>query len=322
MGIIRAMPSSFFTKLQLNNWYLKEGLSTYQISEICGCNPKTAYYWLKLFQIPTRPRKIIQSSKKLIQSLYDQGNSMASIGKKLGCTSAAILRKMKKYKIKPRSSWEANIIHKRTNFSGILTEKAYLIGFRIGDLNTKNSRNFVKIKSSTTKNEQLQLMKQLFTKYGPVWIGKNLYKNRVVYNFATSLNKSFNFLIPKLKNIPRWIMKNNEYFYSFFAGYCDAEGSIGIYNNMAKLRVGSYDKTLLKQAHKKLLSLGIKNTFILETRAGIQTNGAKHNGNFWRIGVSEKKSLFICLTQLLFYFRHPNRIKMAKLALRNLLSRL
>lgn len=315
------MPSSFFTKSQLKNWYLKEKLSTYQISEICGCDPKTVYWWLKLFQIPTRPRKVIHTSKEIIEALYNQDYSMADIGKKLGCCPAAVLKKMRKYKIKSRSSWETNIIHKRLNFSGNLIEKAHLIGFRIGDLHVTKSLNFINISSSTTKIDQLTMMKKLFAKYGPIWIGKTIYKNRGVFNFATSLNKSFDFLLPKYQQIPKWIFKEIRNFWAFFAGYSDAEGSIGIYNKMARFRIGSYDKKILKQIHNKLLLFGINNSFKLETEAGIHS-GVKHNGDFWRIGVSEKKSLFICLTQLLLYFRHPNRIKMAKLSLRSLLSRL
>lgn len=315
------MPSSFFTKQQLANYYLKEGLSTYQIAEICNCNPKTVYLWLKIFKIPTRPRKIIHTSKEIIQSLYNQGLSMASIGKKLGCVPSAVFKKIRKYHIKSRACWETNIIHKRSNFSGNLIEKAHLIGFRIGDLNVKKSLNFININSSTTKADQLTMMKQLFAKYGPIWIGKTMYKNHEVFSFCTSLNKTFDFLLPKYQLIPAWILKENKNFWAFFAGYADAEGTIGIYNKMAKFRIGSYDKKILKQIHDKLLLLKINNSFNLETKAGLYS-GEKHNGDFWRIAVAEKKSLFICLTQLLFYFRHANRIKMAKLALRNLLSRL
>ncbi len=312
------MPSSFFTKQQLSNWYLKEGLSTYQISEICDCDAKTVYYWLKSFQIPTRPRKVIHTSKELIESLYNQGLSMASIGKKLGCCSAAVLRKIRKYNIKSRSCWESNIIHKRLNFSGSLIEKAHLIGFRIGDLHITKSLNFIHVSSNTTKIDQLIMMKKLFAKYGPIWIGKTIYKNRKVFTFATSLNKSFDFLTIKFKNIPKWIVEDEECFFAFFAGYTDAEGSIGIYNKMTRFRVGSYDKKILSKIHNKLLALQIQNSFNLETPAGKN----KQNGDFWRISLSEKMATFKCLSRLFPYLRHFNRVKMAKLALKNLLSRL
>ena len=248
---------------------------------------------------------------------------MREIGEKLGCVPAAIQKKMKKYGIKARNCWEANVVHKRENFSTNKQEKAYLIGFRIGDLNVKQRsiNSFIVIKSNTTKKEQIQLKKQLFGKYGPIWISRSK-NNQDVYHFSTSLNNSFSFLLKKHRFIPEWILEKDCYFFSFFAGYTDAEGSIGIYNNMAKFRVGSYDKDLLKQIHKRLLNLKIKNSFLLETRAGTSYKGIKLNGDFWRISVMDKWAVFSCLSRLMPYLKHGKRIKRAKLAISNVLQRI
>ena len=315
------MPSSFFTRDQLYDWYRTKQLSTYSIAEICGCDPKTVYFWLKKFNISTRPKKLVPVTRERLQYLYESGLSMNQIGKSLGCTAAAVFQKMRGFGINSRTPWESNIIHNRYDFSGDQIEKSYLIGFRIGDLNVSRKRNdtFIIVKSSTTLKVQLDLMKSIFSSYGPIWVGKS----KGVYNFCTSLNSSFAFLIPKHVYIPRWILNLDNYFFGFLAGYSDAEGSIGIYDGRARFKIGSYDKDLLGQIHEKLLSLKINNSFLLETKKGIVNNsGIKNNGDFWRVSVNGRFALFACLASLLPLLKHSKRREKAKQALRNVLSRI
>jgi transposase-like protein len=318
------MPSSFFTKSQLQDLYSSKRLSTCAIAKICGCNPKTVYYWLNRYSIPTRPRKVIPVSRKQLQCLYESGLSMAQIGRSIGCTAAAVLRKMRDFGIDSRAPWQSNIIHKRFNFSGNLSEKSYLIGFRTGDLNVVRRLNSgsIIVKSNTTRRAQLELMKSLFHKYGPVWISRAK-QQKGVYYFSTSLNSTFSFLSPKHKAIPHWILFSSERFFSFFAGYTDAEGTIGVYDNRARFRIGSYDKTILRDIHNKLLSLGIQNSLKLEAPKKVSSSyGQSRNDDFWRIGLADRYAVFACLSRLLPYLRHTKRRRDVLLALTNVVSRM
>lgn len=316
------MPSSFFTSAQLRKLYAYNHLSTYDIAEKLNCDPKTVYYWLKKYNIPTRPRKIIPVNKDELAQLYKSGLSLKEIGKYLNCTAPAVLRKCRKFGISTRFPWEANIIHPRTNFSNDPKEKAYLIGFRIGDLNVKQASLYssIKVKSNTTQSVQARLLKNLFSKYGPVWISQPKSLPKVFY-FTTLLNNSFSFLIPKYSSIPNNILKSKIMFFAFFAGYTDAEGSIRIYDNRARFRIGSYDKDILSQIHKMLISLNIKNTFHLETKAG--KHGKRiHNGDFYRVNLNDRAAINLCLNLLLPYLKHERRRQDVILALENVQARL
>ncbi len=318
----RYMPSSFFGRNQLQQWYVQDGLSTYGISEKVGCDPKTVYYWLKEYSISTRPRKIIPTSKTDLVKLYRLNLSLKDIGKQIGCTPSAVLRKFRKFGINTRTPWEASTFHIKHNFSNNLLEKAYLIGFRIGDLNVvrRSSLSSIIVKSNTTKVEQATLLKKLFSKYGPIWISRP--KSRLsVYHFTATLNDSFSFLLPKHTSIPVWIVRSKNLFLSFLAGYSDAEGSIGIYDGRASFRIGSYDKIILNQIHELLIKYRIRNTIILETKAGKYGNRVL-NGDFYRVSIRDKMALKLCLSELLPYLKHKNRIKCARLALKNVHSRM
>lgn len=314
--------SSFFTSSELRDLYLNQHLSTYDIAEKFGCDPKTVYYWLKKFNIPTRPRKVILINKEKLEKLYESGFSLKEIGNQLGCNASAVLKKFGKFNIKTRTSWENNIIHKKTNFSNDSIEKAYLVGFRTGDLNVRqlSALSSITVKSNTTHLVQVELMKKLFSKYGPVWVGqpKNPQK---VFHCTISLNNSFSFLIPRHYSIPNYIMRSRKTFLAFLAGYTDAEGTIRIYNNTARFRIGSYDKNILLQIHNRLLALTIQNTFHLERPAG-QYGKLIHNGDFYRVTIAGKTALKLCLTLLLPYLKHGRRRQDAILALQNVQSRL
>lgn len=316
------MPSPYFNKKTLKHLYINRHLSTYSIADRFGCDPKTVYRWLKIYKVPARPRKLIPISKAELMYYYKKGLSLGAIGDKYNCCATTILKKFRKYDIQTRKPWENNTIHIKNNFSGNLLEKAYLIGFRIGDLgvNQKSSNSSVVIKSNTTKKEQVRLLRQMFSKYGPVWISKSPSRKNV-YHFTATVNNSFLFLMPKHKTIPRWITKSKKLFLNFIAGYVDAEGSFGVYNKRAVFRVGSYDSKILKQINNFFIQQNIKSTCLLEKKSGIY---GKHklNKDFYRTCVREKYSLYTLFNQLVPLLKHKNRIKCAKFALANVVSRM
>tara|TARA_Y100000310_G_C20590298_1_gene767623 strand:+ start:270 stop:1352 length:1083 start_codon:yes stop_codon:yes gene_type:complete len=299
-------------KKYLRELYLNKKLSTYKIANIFNCGARTVYSKLIENGIKTRPIKRIMISKKKLFDLYHhQKLSYSQIANKYSCSPSIIFDMMKKYKIIPRDASESNTIYPKFTFSGDLIEKAYLIGFRLGDLNVTKKHYLIYVKSNTTKNAQVKLMKQIYSKYGYLRIKKY---QKGVFNMECSLNGSFNFLIPKIDFIEDWIVKEDNYFAAFLAGYMDAEGNIGVYSNRARVRIGSCDKGILDQIHYKLNELKIQNTYRLEMPATI----GRYNKDFLRVNISKKEDILKLFKLVKPYLKHQKRWEDLKKAEKNI----
>lgn len=312
------------SKQELKDLYFRNKLSCNKIARRFNCNIKTLRKKIRTYKIVLRPNKKIIISQKALENLYHKEKlSLKTIGKLYDLVPAAVLKKMRKLNIPLRASWEGNILHPKKPFNGSLEEKAYLLGFRLGDLGVKQTSKLsrsVQVKSNTTKPEQIFLMKELFSKYSQVWISGPSAKG--VFYFTTLLHPSFDFLVPKKDCMPDWIENNINLSTAFIAGYTDAEGSIGIYDGRAKFRIGSYDLGILKQIHKQFKKLAAKSILRLERPKGYtDKRGITQNGDFWRICINEKSSLMKIFNLLLPYMKHQKRIRNLLEARANILQR-
>jgi len=306
-------------KGELENLYIKKKLSAYKIAKLYNCSSGTIYHKLKKFGMLIRPLKRVSIKRDRLYDLYfNKRLSLAAISKLYGCNPVTIFKKMKKYELSRRTSWETNEKHPKYNFSGNLDEKAYLLGFRAGDLGVRKTSEItgtIHVACSSTKLAQVQLIENLFKKYGPVWISKP--NKRGVQSVDTLINSSFSFLLLKEDKISSWILKNKKYFVAYLAGYTDAEGSIGIYDNRAKFRIGSYDIGILREITKTLTNQGIKAILKLERKKETR----KLNGDFWRITINEKNSLTSLFQLIRLHLKHSDRIKAMERAIKNIEER-
>lgn len=298
------------SKQELENLYFRRKLSCNNIAKYFNCSIKTLRKRIRLYGIKLRPNKNVTIDIKVLKNLYHKRKfSLKRIGQLHHLTPTAVLKKMKKMNISLRTSWENNIIHPKKSFNGSLEEKAYLIGFRLGDLGvTQKSKlsGSIIVKSNTTKPEQITLMNNLFSPYSHVWISGPVAKG--VFHFTTLLDSSFDFLIPKNDAVPKWIRNNINFSSAFIAGYTDAEGNIGVYGGQARFRIGSYDIGILKWIHEFFRRLGFKSNIRLEQQKGfIDKRGLIHNGDFWRVSVNEKNSLLKLFDLLFPYMKHQKR---------------
>jgi hypothetical protein len=249
-------------------------------------------------------KKVPISKDNLVELYQTKKYSLMKIGKIYGITPSAVFRKVQRTHIKLRNSWDTNTKHERKRFTGTRTEKAYLIGFRLGDLGVRQKSKITKsvlVGSNTTKPEQVKLIKTLFSRYSYVWVSK---PSKIgVICMSTLLHPSFSFLLPKNDLIENWILQSSSYTAAFVAGYTDAEGSFGVYNRRAKFRLGSYDKGILKQTDIWLKSKNIKSIFELER---IKKKG--QNKDYWRITINEAKSLLKLYKEIFPYMKHGKRI--------------
>jgi len=291
-------------KGELEKLYSLRGLSTYKIAALLGCNVHSVTNRMKKLGIKARPIKKPDIDKETLLVLYQKNRlSLKKIGDIYKMTPSGVLKRMRKFDLTVRNSWETNVIHVKRPFSESNTEKAYLIGFRIGDLgvrlSSRRTRN-IRVNSNTTKEDQAELIRGLFRNYSDVWISKP--NGRGVISTSTILHPSFSFLLPKNDLVEEWIKNNEQYMSAFVAGYVDAEGSFGVYNNRARFRLGSYDKNILKEIVCWLKGHGIKTPFLLERK-----QQDKQNHDFWRLAVNEGKSL-LCLFSLIYtYMKHKKR---------------
>lgn len=322
-GIIARHPKSkiVIQKNDLKNFYLKQKLSTYGVAKIFNCSPTAIYNYLKLYSIQTRPLKRVEITKSALEELYIYKKyPFSKIAKIYKCNTVCILNKMRKFGIISRSISEANTRYPKNNFSGDLREKAYMIGFRLGDLRVRKSVNLIKAGCGTTKEDQINLIKSLFKKYGHVWVSA---RNKIgVVQVDASLNSSFDFLLPKHKSIPRWILEDELVFLNFLAGYTDAEGNIQISQNRAKFRIRTYDKKILHDLNNGLNKLGVRGLFGLESNAGISKKGVRRNKDCWAFSINERKSLLKIFEYLQPLLRHKKRKKDLEKGLKNVVLRL
>lgn len=168
------------SKDELEELYVHQKLNTYQIAEKLNCSQATIWKKLIKYAIPRRtPHELtsnIPSKDELFHLYINKKLSTWKIEKEYGYSRGTIHRKLKEYGIKTRDLATANIKYEKLDFSGNLIEKAYIIGFRLGDLRVrkyyKNSKTIC-VGCSSTIPEQITLIKQLFSEYGHVWINKS-----------------------------------------------------------------------------------------------------------------------------------------------------
>ena len=318
------------SKKELRNLYFKNKLSMFQIANKLGCTHSAIVYKFKKFGLKSRGHigltKPIKLTKKGFKYLYHQkGLSLKKIASIVHCGESGLERRFKNYNLISRGNKNRTCKYKKKDFSGDLIEKAYLIGFRLGDLNVMKRISVIQVRCSTTIPEQSRLIKNLFVRYTTPYITK---AKRGTYEIVCLVNRSFDFLLPKEDKIPKWINSNKEYFFSFLAGYSDAEGSFYIRKNKGKNPIGIFEiqtqqKNVIIQIWKNLQKYEIEapSSSISKMAGYIAPSGSKNNRDVWRITVARKYSLWKLINSLSIYVKHQKKIKDIEKVKRNLLSR-
>ncbi len=321
-GIKRRNPKKkkVFSRELLEELYLNKKYSISRIAKELGCGHATIWHRLEEYKIQKRKLARCQIGRQQLHHLYlNKKFSQSRIAELLGCSPWVISNKLNKFELRKRNASEAGMIYERRDFSNNPIEKAYLIGFRLGDIHGKRRSIYsIGLNSSTTKREQLELMCSLFEKYAHVQTSAS----KGTFSFSCILNNSFSFLEPKEDKLSKWILDSNENFFSFLAGYTDAEGNIGVYSGRARYRLGSYDKNILKHIYDKLNALKIKTNIRLESPKGYTRRGVVNHNDFWRISINYKDSLLRLFKKLEPYLKHKKRVRDMEKAKENVLQRM
>ena len=310
----------------LKKLYLENKMSTYQIAKYYKCSQATIWGLLHEYSILLRrPGNYLEIPYSTLKELYiDKKMSSRKIAKIYNCAYSTIDRKIKNYGFKVRNRAQSRVIYPRRSFSGDLLEKAYLIGFSMGDLRIrkiyKNSETIV-VDCASTKSHQIKLIENLFKPYGRVWVSKIDKKGK--RQIQAQLNLSFHFLLNLDSNIDYWILNNKNYFSAFLGGFTDAEGSFFISSGKAFYSLGNYDKRILNQIYKKLIELGI---YCSKPRSdnlkGYRDNqGYIRKQNYWSLRINRKQNLIQIFELFGPYLKHEKkRVDMDKVKM-NIMER-
>lgn len=267
--------------------------------------------------------KITIPKNDLIKLYYKQNKSKYEIGKIYNCSFKTVLNRMRDFGMKPLSRSIMQSKYKKKNFSGKKEEEAYLIGFRLGDLNvyqTVSHSDVIVVRCHTTREEQLDMIKGLFEQYGKVTIGGKNEKNSKYINCF--LNRSFSFLLPKEDSIANWIAEESSYSNYFAAGYIDAEANIGIYDGRARFKIDSYDKNIIFWLYKWLQKNKVlcPKPKLIGKKGQIydKKKGYKYNKDLWRVRVSNMNSLNNLLGILKPILKHRKRLSDLNKCIKNI----
>lgn len=253
-------------------------------------------------------RKGIKTTKEQLSQWYcDERKTTTEIADLLKVNQVTVIYWMNHFGIPRRSHSEALTKTLRADFSGDLKEKAYLLGFRLGDLHVyqvKEGGETIRIVCASGRMAQIQLIRSLFEEYGHIKITPKIDGNTMI---SCYVNMSFDFLLPKQDAIEKWILADDKHGLAFLAGYIDAEGSFGIDSNgSGNLKIESYDVTILHQLHEILTRLDVlcPPSNLIKNK---ETASQKLNHDLWRLGVYRKTSLDRLCFLLEPYLRHEQR---------------
>lgn len=273
------------------------------------------------------------SAHDILYELYLNKNfSQSKIGELFDVQRQTVRRWLDRLKIpvKERADVVSEVLtkYKRTPFSNDLTEKAYLLGLRYGDISAQKHGRHIRAYVATSHPAMLQLFNDSFKKYSKIRFYPKFRKIRKLYDWCiyVDLDNSFSFLLNKNINIPTWILDNNKFFFAFLSGYFDSEGCISIYYSK-KWRyrniqwiIKSNDKLILESIIKKFQSLGFDLRYPkLDKKAG--TKQDKHNKNvgylykkdYWSIQTSKKSQIFDILNKM--NLKHKEKIAKYRLSI-------
>lgn len=264
----------------------------------------------------------IQIPRDKLEFLYlREFKSLPAIGRIYNCSWMTVQARLKEFNISLRSPSASHMRYRKFDFSEDLIEKAYLLGFRLGDLNaytTNKNSELIVVRCNTTQDVQIELIEKIFSKYGRVTasIGKHS------TNVNCFLNKTFDFLLPKYKIMPTWLKKSNDITASFIAGYTDAEGNFILNQRKARFKIDSYDKEILSFIFEWLKKNKINAKFRLIASKGlVREDGSKFNSDLWRLNINNALSLLNFIKILKPFIKHETRSKHMKICEENILER-
>mgnify|MGYP001566595845 CR=1 FL=1 len=128
------------------------------------------------------------------------------------------------------------------------------------------------------------------------------------------LNSSFEFLIQKPKEIPEFIISDNQLFFAFLAAYADCEGNWHISKSHDKFvrftfRLRSSDKIILENIKSKLESINYTPSLNIERKKGTILGYGVYSDDFYSLTLGKEEEVIRLIQKLLPFSKHNEKIK-------------
>ncbi|OGG58983.1 hypothetical protein A2765_03865 [Candidatus Kaiserbacteria bacterium RIFCSPHIGHO2_01_FULL_56_24] len=257
-----------------------------------------------------------------LRVLYAKKNwSPRKIGARFGCDAVTIRSRLKEAGILLKTKSAAQTRYPKYDFSGTDTQRAYILGFRYGDLNVyrpQATSEILVVRCHSTHVAQEIVFTQIFKRYGKITFSRNARSTHM----NCYLNMSFSFLLEKYnEREQKWLLVDRNRMRAFIAGYVDAEGTFGLNQGRGRFKIDSYDVAILQDVHQFLLGQGIRSKLRLILGKGITRWGQPWRSDLWRLTVNEAGSLEMLIHAILPYCIHSKRLRDAKIVLTNIRQR-
>lgn len=305
----------FIPKKVLRHQYEGLRLSTQEIAQIHNCSPGTVLNHLRRYRIPRCPagHGRVHIPKETLLKLYqDKRLSLREIAGLYHCDPKTVKHKLETYGLATRTYAEANTKYLKRDFDGDFVDKAYLIGFRLGDLYvTRFSKHgqTICIDCSSSRPEQLELIQGFFGAYGHIYRREHQgYKREM--KIVCYVNRSFDFLLPKEDKVAGWIRADERCSAAFAAGYIDAEGSFQVGNNgYAVFVVESCDKSIIHWLYDWLAARGVRTPGprMVHAQGEPRRDRGTYHHDVWRLAVARKDALLRLIELIAPFMRHAKR---------------
>jgi len=263
------------------------------------------------------------SCEELYTLYVEKQLTFAEIADQYCCSTVTIHKRYKACGFQARPAGGSVFEYPKKDFDGSRCDKAYLIGLRLGDLHVEVGNWAIRVRCTSTHQEQIDLIQELFEEYGGIWISEP--KARRGTGITAHLNRSFDFLLSQNDEIEQWILNDDDLFAAFWAGYLDAEGSFIVSGSRAYFKVDSGDKGILNQAWTKLIDLGLEfpePKLVRPAGTWISQFQLSSQRDLWRL-TTEKKATLLQLCDLVSpYLRHRRRIHAMVAVRANVVSRI
>jgi hypothetical protein len=253
-----------------------------------------------------------------IVRLYSQEQmSLRKLAKRFRSNKKTIHKVLEENGTKVRNNDDSirlsNTKHPKSVFSGNECEKAYMIGLIKGDITPSVKSKFtLRLTTSSSRKALLDLFKNVFGNYGPIYIyaSQNVLSN---YNWKMTADldlNSFGFLLkPKIDLTNDKLLSLN-----FIAGLVDSDGSIFIRKSgkyfQYVVRIYNENISLLKLVKEFLYNEGFNVSFQLFSKVGDtrKSKGVmiKYNNDYYVVELTQKKDVVELLS--LLPLKHPEKI--------------
>jgi len=292
---------------------------------MAGTTKSHVHYYMKKFGIQRRPWTGLapKQNPNLLLKLYrDQGKTLAEVSAILGISKSTARNHIaRQIQLRPRSV----PFYARDSFSDDETERAYLTGFRAGDVNAfQDSAYTVTARVSTTHQSMLEMFKTCFSPYGCcLLVPRKVFLTGYDWQALIHLDNSFRFLIPK----PLVPPSDLELLYSFIAGFGDSDGCWSASEKDGRTTfsfdITSSSQTLLVKLSSRLEEVGYHSHVYLSRAMGTVKLvegrwGTKRiilTKNTWTLVMKRKEDVKRLAREVMPYSKHKEKISKMRLFL-------